>query len=286
MFGKEETYCLVITVLAAVLIAASNVGPMSGAEIPLAYLYWLVRLAIEAGLFLGIRELIERRAPTAVPAYMTTGLAIALSLPAFALSITAFDIILGFPELGLEAGSAAQNSRVWEFTIEVFYLFDNHVALCLLLALPRLMARQFATPDSTEQTAPPLSTGEYAAAPASNFSPSSFLRTLDPPLNGSILALEAQEHYVRISTSEGSRMVLYRFSDLIRDLSHVPGLRVHRSHWVALAAVKETFKDGANMRIRLYNGQAVPVNRSYRNAVASALNSGDSPAPATMLPSQ
>ncbi len=55
-----------------------------------------------------------------------------------------------------------------------------------------------------------------------------------PSLDGQINHIEAQEHYIRVATSSERRMVLYRFSDAIREMPDTLGLQVHRSHWVRI----------------------------------------------------
>jgi hypothetical protein len=100
---------------------------------------------------------------------------------------------------------------------------------------------------------------------------SSFLCDLTPRLEGPVLWAEAQEHYVKLTTTDESRMVLHRFSDILRKLSETDGIRVHRSHWVAFDAISETYKEGTNIRIRLKNGETVPISRSYRKILEEAL---------------
>ncbi len=258
-FRKEALYLLAITGLAAILVAASNVGPADGPPIVLLYLYWLVRFLIEGLIFVGIRELIEKVSPSSTPLVMETGLATLLSLAPFTLAITAFDIVLGFPELGLQSGSQAGSPKISEFGLELVYQLDNHVALCLLLTMPRIILAVNARTSAAAIMEPEEPRHE------------GFLDTLDPPLAGTVIWAEAQEHYVRLSTATESRMVLHRFSDILRDLPEHAGLRVHRSHWVALEAIATVGREGTNLRLVLHNGETVPVSRTYRQAVESAL---------------
>jgi DNA-binding LytR/AlgR family response regulator len=44
--------------------------------------------------------------------------------------------------------------------------------------------------------------------------------------------IEADDHYLRMHAPCGSARVLMRFRDALDEVSHLPGLRVHRSHWV------------------------------------------------------
>jgi DNA-binding LytR/AlgR family response regulator len=83
--------------------------------------------------------------------------------------------------------------------------------------------------------------------------------------------MEAQEHYVRITTDEEVRMVLCRFSDIVRELSDDAGMQTHRSHWAAYPAIAEAVKEGQNMKLVLTSGDSVPVSRSFRSTAEAKL---------------
>lgn len=83
------------------------------------------------------------------------------------------------------------------------------------------------------------------------------------PPGTQLLALSAQEHYTRVVTNAGARLVLLRFSDAVREATPTLGLQVHRSHWVALDAIDAFTRNGREGQILLRNGETVPVSRSY-----------------------
>ena len=270
MVRQEGTYQFAIAALCGLLIAASNAGHIGGTSLLAAYFYWLARILGEAALFIAFRELIDKVLPASLPPGLAqaagTGLAIMASLVPFVLAVTALDIVLGLPELGLEAGVTGSSLKLAEFGLELVYLFDNHLALCLLLSMPRYIMRQAPVAGGLPAT------GETAPSFADDApSPDSFLTNLTPPLAGAVLWAEAQEHYVRLTTTAGNRMVLHRFSDLLRELPEAEGLRVHRSHWVAFAAVSGAYRQGPNLRLKLRSGETIPVSRSYRKTVETAL---------------
>jgi hypothetical protein len=98
-----------------------------------------------------------------------------------------------------------------------------------------------------------------------------FLRRLDKPLAGPLLAVQAQEHYIRIVAAGGAPMRLFRFSDALEQLRGLPGLQVHRSWWVALDAVAGIKRENGRLSLCLVNGERVPVSRRYSGAVELAL---------------
>lgn len=87
---------------------------------------------------------------------------------------------------------------------------------------------------------------------------------------GTLLALEAEDHYLRVHTDRGSALVHRRLSDALNEVSAIPGLRVHRSWWVAAAAVEGADRDGDRLSLRLRGGLIVPVSRTYALAVREA----------------
>lgn len=88
-------------------------------------------------------------------------------------------------------------------------------------------------------------------------------------LHGRLLFLEMEDHYLRIHTSEGSDIVLYRMEDAARDLQG-QGLRVHRSYWVAEDALAGARRHRQSWRLRLIDGREVPVGRTYRAQLREA----------------
>lgn len=100
--------------------------------------------------------------------------------------------------------------------------------------------------------------------------PPAFMNKLNPTLQGDIIAIEAQEHYIKVYTPNGSGLVLYRFRDALADLADWPGFRVHRSFWVSKSAVEKVDGRGRGYTLTLENELKVPVSQSYRGVIESA----------------
>ena len=78
-----------------------------------------------------------------------------------------------------------------------------------------------------------------------------------------VICLQMEDHYVRVHRGSGSRLELMPLHDAIARFGTTPGLKVHRSWWVATDAVAGIERDGRNLRLRLKNGLLVPVARSH-----------------------
>lgn len=87
---------------------------------------------------------------------------------------------------------------------------------------------------------------------------------------GPLLALKGEDHYVRAIGESRDTLILLRLRDAIGELPGVDGLQVHRSWWVARAAVLRVRRDGRSAVITLTNQAEVPVSRENIAAIRSA----------------
>jgi len=100
--------------------------------------------------------------------------------------------------------------------------------------------------------------------------PDDLIASLPPERRGSLVALEADDHYLRVHTDRGHALVHRRFGDALAQVANVEGLRVHRSWWVVRSAVTRAERDGDRVTLELRNGLRVPVSRTYTLAVRNA----------------
>lgn len=84
---------------------------------------------------------------------------------------------------------------------------------------------------------------------------------LSTEFSGPVLALQSEDHYVRVHGITKSELLLMRLRDAISEMDGYPGQQVHRGWWVARNAVCEVQSEGRNRTIVLPNGTIVPVAR-------------------------
>lgn len=273
----------------AFLLALASAGLLASTQIqrpdtwPLAglYLYWGVRILLEAGLFVAFLELFARLPGTWGRVRWSVILAALVSLVPFALAVTALDLILGLPELDelvrggastATAGSVPSGGQthIGSFLLEIVYLSDNHFVLCALLSIPLFFqSTRTKSGKTAAETAMPADSPEQAQpVPAENHVPESgYQRHLDPPLTAPVLRAEAQEHYVRLTTAMENRMVLYRFNDIVAELPDDAGMQVHRSHWISFETMVRLVREDGRLWLELTDGERVPVSRKYADMV-------------------
>lgn len=88
---------------------------------------------------------------------------------------------------------------------------------------------------------------------------------------GELLSISVRDHYVDVRTTEGEASLLMRLSDAIAETEGVKGAQVHRSHWVAWAAVTGAEKTITRLVLKLSDGTVVPVSKTYRSLVEDRL---------------
>lgn len=85
-----------------------------------------------------------------------------------------------------------------------------------------------------------------------------------------LIAVEAEDHYLRVHTDAGDELVTARFGDALAELAQAPGFQTHRSWWVAADAIETVrWRRGAG-EARLKTGLAVPISRRHAAALKAA----------------
>ncbi len=96
------------------------------------------------------------------------------------------------------------------------------------------------------------------------------LERLPPAQRGRLIHIAVSDHYVDVTTDRGTSLVLMRLSDAIRETAPLAGMQVHRSHWVAIEAVRRSVRRDGKPMLELETGTLVPVSRTYLPAAKAA----------------
>lgn len=190
---------------------------------------------------------------------------LAAAIMAVSLIQTAIVAVLEQQRRGMDVGSAPALTELYGYVLVITLLV---AAAPIWLELRRhglIDARP--TPPST--VAPHVVAPE--SAPASGPDAAPFLDRIPAKLGRDLLALEMEDHYIRVHTRLGSDLILLRLRDAVAELTGIDGLQVHRSHWVAADAVAavERNADG-KLTLILTDGRRVPVSRRCNAAVRAA----------------
>lgn len=82
-----------------------------------------------------------------------------------------------------------------------------------------------------------------------------------------LITLRGQEHYVLITTPQGSHRLRARLSDLVSQTNPEDGILAHRSHWISRGAIAGLITNNDNDLIVMNCGEHLPVARPRRTEV-------------------
>jgi hypothetical protein len=85
-----------------------------------------------------------------------------------------------------------------------------------------------------------------------------------------LIAVAAEDHYVRVHTDGGSELVAMRFAEALAELALAHGYRLHRSWWAAADAIEAVRWKRGGGEARLAGGLTAPVSRSCAAALKEA----------------
>lgn len=105
-----------------------------------------------------------------------------------------------------------------------------------------------------------------AAGPGAESEPRADAALLDrmPPKHqrSRLLAIMAEDHYLRVHTEVGDCLIRMRLADAVKAVTALDGAQVHRSWWVAREAVDLVERKSGRVVLVLRNGVRAPVSRS------------------------
>lgn len=102
-----------------------------------------------------------------------------------------------------------------------------------------------------------------SAADVANSKPSvseGLLDRLPLAVGRQLVSISADLHYLHVTTRRGRATVLGSLAEAESELGQC-GLRIHRSHWVALEAVRRLRRTASGWRCELLDGRSLPVSR-------------------------
>jgi len=232
-----------VLLLAFVGLVMAQLGPYRTLDAPLALRigYWLT--AVIGGGLAGI--VADRLLAMRIPGFWLRIVVVSLAItPPVTLYIYALNALL----LDLPRRWWLLPQLAWQVL----------VVMVLLMTLRALLWRRVV--ETRTLVMPPLPEAER------NFR----LRLSATRRSARLIALEAEDHYVRVHTDSGSELLAMRFSEAVAELAQAHGYRVHRSWWVAADAVEGVHWTRGGGAARLAGGLIAPVSRSHARELKAA----------------
>ena len=175
--------------------------------------------------------------------------------------IAATSLLMTPPVTGLVTGVAALvgHQRRPHFSLQLAW--QVLVISALVMALRVLAWRRPRTVVETRVVvAPPLPEAEAA-----------FRNRLSARRRGArLIAIEAEDHYLRVHTDAGEELLTLRFADALKELARAHGFQTHRSWWVAADAIEGVRWRSGLGEARLAGGLTAPISRTHAATVKAA----------------
>lgn len=236
--GRSGPAELVALVLFGLFLAA--VAPFGTTEAPTAirYLYWQLAM-VGGGVIAALIEPGLTRRLTGRPRLFVLAQLAAMT-PTIAVWISLLPVLL--------YGARLSGERILVVLPDVLTI---NLAVVILAWLTRKALARRDPPPAPEGLAPPV------------------IRTRLPPrlARARLVAVEAEDHYLRIRTDAGSALILMRLGDALEALESRDGFRTHRSWWVARTAVEAARWKAGRGALTLSDGSTAPVSRTYAPAL-------------------
>lgn len=236
-----------ITAAVALMLAASGAFGTASAPFVVRLGYWL--LALFSGVAWGVPLSIwfERRDWLRHPVQATVLLTLCIAVP---------QTVVVWALSGWIFGVGFDPRTLVSYAVPVFTVTAAMTALNVVANRQPVLTHAHAAP---EGAAP-------VPAPAPRF-----LERIPRKLRAArLVALEAEDHYLRIHTDEGSDLILMRLSDAVAELDGIEGAQTHRSWWVAKDAVTGAQTGDGRAVLKLNGGVEAPVSRTYAKALRTA----------------
>jgi hypothetical protein len=232
-----------LLLLAGVGLAMAALGPYRTLDVPdlLRTAYWLVAVAGAGLVGIAVDLALESRIRSFWARIAAVSLVMTLPVTPFIYALNA--VMLDLPRRPWLLGQLA-----WQVLV---------VSL-LIMALRALLWRRIV--ETRTIVVPPLPEAERA-----------FRMRLSARRRGArLIALEAEDHYVRVHTDAGSELVSMRFSEAVEELALAHGYRLHRSWWAFAEAIEAVRWKRGTGEARLTGGIKAPVSRSCATALKDA----------------
>ena len=244
--GRWRRIAAEVALLAVVGLFAGAIGPFGTNSFPdvRRYPYWLLCIVGGGVIGIAIDETLGARAGgfwrrLAVTSFVMTA-------PVALLVLEISHALIGQPVLP---------RRLLEFLWQVWVICVPVMALRALAwrALPMRVETRILVE-------PPLPEAEAV-----------FRRRLSARRRGArLIAVEAEDHYLRVHTDAGDELISARFAEALDELGKAHGFQTHRSWWVAADAINGVrWRRGAG-EARLAGGVTAPVSRTYAPILRAA----------------
>ncbi len=258
-----------VPVFLGLLLGWTGAGEFGGQlSRPVAIAYWitgtlLLRVALEVSIRLVALLAPKKKTPLVVLCVLSVPVHMIFVPPLYTVWQSIF---IGY----LPVGAEVQLPSPWydSFSAFVFSLGSftmvmvewtlTNLLFDRVLGFPRFRETTGYTPREQNQ----VLSGKTAVE-AKETEPPKFMRRANSGIGTEIIALAAEDHYVRVHTPLGNDLIFCRFGDAVSEMPKDVGMQIHRSYWVRTSAITNFWKEGNLYRIEAGDGLSMPVSKRF-----------------------
>lgn len=244
--ATARRWAIEIAVLTAMGLVVSALGPFGSQHMPvgLRIFYWTGNLVGGGLIGIAIDEALRRRMPGTWPRVLASAV---LMTPPVALFV-----------VGMARLTFHDSADAWDYLRLLPEVFP--IALPAMAVRALVWRRPAVVVETRTIVAPPLPEAE-----------ATFRKRLSAKRRAArLIAVEADDHYLRVHTDAGVEMITARMADAMAELAGAHGYRTHRSWWVAGDAIEAVAWRRGVGEATLAGGLTAPISRGQAAVLRDA----------------
>ncbi len=255
--SRNSLYCILLLVFAFNL-SSHTFAFWPGDNWWLRSAYWFIYLLLDASFIFGIFYLLKQLSPNQSDGFVFI-LATIISWLPFGLAISMLDIATGRPATSYAIRELQSTGFIapllWNMTVNIL---PRHIVFGTLMYLLHFHVR----PGTKKAAEPSDSSNQLAFAMQAGF-----VNKLSTKVRAEPQLLQAQEHYLKVTTELGDELILYRFGQAVAEIPADYGVQIHRSFWVANSNVRGWSNCDNTIKVILHYGEKAPVSRRFEQHI-------------------
>ncbi len=230
--------------------------------------YWIIYLSMALSFIFGIYYLLEK-IQLKCSDHVLFLVAIIVSWLPFGLAISMVDIATGRPATSYAIRELQSTGFLPTLLSSMaIQILPRHLMLGALIYVIRFYVTVGPTSSSIESREQQVVMVDVDDNVGQQFiQQAAFVKKLSSVVREAPQLLQAQEHYLKVTTVRGSELILYKLSQAISEMPDEYGIQIHRSYWVAKKNICGWQLIDNGVKVILSHGGSAPVSRRFEHYV-------------------
>ncbi|MGH1487293.1 MAG: LytTR family DNA-binding domain-containing protein [Cellvibrionaceae bacterium] len=232
--------------------------------------YWMLYLSLALSFIFGIYFLLEK-VRTGWPEQVLFIIAIVVSWLPFGLAISMVDIATSRPATSYAIRELQSTGFLPTLmTTMAVNILPRHLMFGVLIYIIRFYVSVGHTNRAAEGQGASTNVEDHRNSPvdlSALVMTAGFIGKLSENIKSEPQLLQAQEHYLSVTTKQGQELILYKFGQAMREIPDDYGIQIHRSFWVAKDNIRGWSVTDGGVKIILHHGEQAPVSRRFEHYI-------------------